>query len=106
MQRKKTKTLQVLKEIGEEYGGKSSIHGLGYVADPLLPPCERILWLFLFLSCFALAVFLNVSSYIAWRENMVVTNLRSTGRPVSELDFPTVTICASGLHMDLSLIHI
>ena len=30
---------------------------------------------------------------------MVVTNLRSSGRPVSQMDFPTVTICGSGLHM-------
>ena len=30
---------------------------------------------------------------------MVVTNMRSTGRPASQLDFPTVTICGSGLHM-------
>ena len=100
MPRKKKKTLQALKEIGEEYGSKSSVHGLSYVADPLLPLCERILWFFLFLGGLGLAVYLNVSSYIAWRENMVVINLRSTGRPVSELDFPTVTICASGLHMD------
>ena len=30
---------------------------------------------------------------------MVVTNLMSTGRPVNQLEFPTVTICGSGLHM-------
>ena len=99
IRKKKKKTLQSLKEIGEDFGGKISIHGLSYVCDPLLPPCERLLWLFLFLSGLGLAVYLNVSSYAAWRENMVVTNLRSTGRPVNQLDFPTVTICGSGLHM-------
>ena len=78
-----------------EFGGRSSIHGLSYVSDPLLPPWERLVWLFLFLA--SLAVYLNVSSYIAWRENMVVTNLGSTGRPVNNLD--TVTICGGGLHM-------
>ena len=97
--KKKKKTLQFLKEIGEDFGGKISIHGLSYVCDPLLPSCERLLWLFLFLSSLGLAVYLNVCSYAAWRENMVVTNLRSTGRPVNQLDFPTVTICGSGLHM-------
>ena len=42
--KKNKKTLQSLKEIGEEFGGKSSIHGLSYVCDPLLPSCERLLW--------------------------------------------------------------
>ena len=78
-----------------EFGDRSSIHGLSYVSYPLLPPWERLVWLFLFLA--SLAVYLNVSSYIAWRENMVVANLGNTGRPVNDLD--TVTICGSGLHM-------
>ena len=95
----KKKALQSLKEIGEEFGGRSSIHGLSYVADPLLPSCERLLWLFLFFCGLSLAVYLNFSSYMAWRANMVVTNMRSNGKPVNELDFPTVTICGSGLHM-------
>ena len=95
----KKKALQALKEIGEEFGGRSSIHGLSYVADPLLPSCERLLWLFLFLCGLGLAVYLNVSTYNAWRANMVVTNMRSNGKLVNELDFPTVTICGSGLHM-------
>ena len=99
MPSKKKKTLQSLKQVGEEFGVRSSIHGLRYVTDPLLSSWERLLWLFLFLSGLSLAVYLNVSSYTAWRENMVVTNLASTGRPVNEFDFPTVTICASGLHM-------
>ena len=99
MTSKNIKLLQTFKQAGKEFGGRSSIHGLSYVCDPHLPSCERLLWLFLFFSSLSLAVYLNFSSYMAWRENMVVTNLRSTGKPVNQVDFPTVTICGSGLHM-------
>ena len=96
---KKKKPFQALRDIGEEFGGRSSIHGLGYISDRHLHACDRLLWLFLFLGGLCFAIFFNISSYNAWQDNMVVTNLRSTGRPVSQLDFPTVTICGSGLHM-------
>ena len=99
MTNKSIKVIQSLKDIGEEFGGRSSIHGLGYISDRHLHVCDRLLWLFLFLGGLWFAIFFNISSYNAWQDNMVVTNLRSTGRPVSQLDFPTVTICGSGLHM-------
>ena len=99
MTNKSIKVIQSLKDIGEEFAGRSSIHGLGYISDPHLHVCDRLLWLFFFLGGLCFAIFFNISSYNAWQDNMVVTNLRSTGRPVSQLDFPTVTICGSGLHM-------
>ena len=99
MTNKSIKVIQTLKDIGEEFGGRSSVHGVGYISDPHLHVCDRLLWLFLFLGGLCLAIFFNICSYNAWRDNMVVTNLRSTGRPVSQMDFPTVTICGSGLHM-------
>ena len=39
-------------------------------------------------------------SYTEWQSDQVITTLKSTARPVTDLAFPTVTICAAGLHME------
>ena len=85
--------------VAEQYGARSSIHGLAYVSDSLLPSQDRILWLLLFIGCLSLALFLNISSYAEWQENQVVTNVKERGRPVAEVPFPTVTVCGMGLHL-------
>ena len=39
-------------------------------------------------------------SYTDWQSDQVITTLKTTARPVTDLSFPTVTICAAGLHME------
>ena len=99
MKLSKKRGKKALALVAEQYGARSSIHGLAYVSDCLLSPQDRILWLLLFIGCLSLALFLNISSYAEWQENQVVTNVKETGRPVAEVPFPTVTVCGMGLHM-------
>ena len=35
-------------------------------------------------------------AYIEWDENPVLTSLHTTAKPISELDFPSITICGQG----------
>ena len=47
-----------------------------------------------------LAAHLSVEVYLEWQERQVVTVLADTELPVTELDFPAVTICSDGLNMN------
>ena len=46
------------------------------------------------------AIYLSTSVYTNWVSHLVVTQLTDTDFPVAELDFPAVTICSEGLHME------
>ena len=41
------------------------------------------------------------SSFTSWQNNQVMTTLKTLTKPVTDLDFPAITICGSGLHMGL-----
>ena len=82
----------------------------------------RLLWLVVVLVSFSLALFLVYSTWTDWRGEQVVfskililifiiiflvidllqviTTLKNTALSITALDFPTVTICASGFHMN------
>ena len=42
-------------------------------------------------ACFAIAMYMITSSYKEWQESPVSTTI--TTHPITELDFPTVTVC-------------
>ena len=46
------------------------------------------------------AIYLSICVYTNWRSHLVVTQLTDTDFPVAGLDFPAVTICSEGLHME------
>ncbi len=39
---------------------------------------------------------LDFQAYEDWQETPVLTSVRTTGMPISEIEFPAVTICAQG----------
>ena len=39
-----------------------------------------------------LAIYLSVESYNQWQERPVITTLKNTAKPVTEVPFPMVTI--------------
>ena len=47
-----------------------------------------------------IATFSSTRSYSDWQSDQVITTLKTTARPVTDLAFPTVTVCAAGLHME------
>ena len=89
-----------LAKTAVEFGSRTTVHGVGYVADSQFPHSIRILWLILSVLCLCLAGYLSHKSYTDWQEDQVITTLKTTARPVTDLSFPTVTICAAGLHME------
>ena len=73
---------------------------VNYVADSKLSILTNILWSIIFLSCSGFAVFLVTESYTMWQKEPVITTLKSVGKPVTEIPFPTLTICSPGLFVE------
>ena len=92
------KVTATLKNL-EEFASRSSLHGLNYVFDRTVPPWDRKLWLLLFICMAALALSMVYTFYFDWQEKPVMTSLKSLSKPVTELEFPAITICSSGHHM-------
>ena len=84
-----------------EFGNRSSIHGLSYIFGNAESLCDRLLWLVIFISTGVGAVILTILSYNNWQDNLVITTLQDMDRVVEGMDFPAVTICASGLQKHL-----
>ena len=59
-------------QTAEDYAGRSSIHGIGYVFDRDLNFVDRLLWLFLVLAFAAVATALTWNLWIQWRNEQVI----------------------------------
>ena len=72
-----------------------SVPGTPYLRNSKFNCCEKIIWL-LILSCGIIATI-----WLSWRtligdENPFETNVDDLNAPISEIQFPTVTVCPSG----------
>ena len=49
-------------------------------------------------GCVLGLVFIRISpqAYNDWQENPVLTSVKTTGKPISEMEFPAITICSQG----------
>ena len=83
----------------EDFASRSTVHGVSYIFDRTVPPFDRFLWLIIFLGSASFAISLIYSSYTDWQDNQVITSLKTVAKPVTDLNFPAVTICAAGQHM-------
>ena len=92
-----TKVAKVVKE----YAARSTVHGISYIFDQQVGFLDRALWLLTVLGATTLALWMVSDTFSHWQKNQVITTLKTTTKPVSELDFPAVTICADGQHLGL-----
>ena len=89
-----------LTKNAEEYANRATVHGISYIFDRDLAKLDKALWLIIVLGALCLAVWMINTSYTSWQDNQVITTLKTTTKPITDLDFPAVTICAAGQHMD------
>ena len=85
----------------QEYSETATVHGVGYVFSRSLPLVDKVLWAFITLTCLSLAAYWSITAYGNWQENLVVTTLKDPAKSVASLPFPAVTICTSGLDMEV-----
>ena len=73
----------------KEFLESSTIHGLAYIST--CRRVARILWIFVIFAGFSGSAFLINQSFSSWSNNPVSTTIETL--PISELDFPIVTVC-------------
>ena len=81
---------------------KNFVTGLQFIFDKTAPIGDvRIFWLLIFLISLCITLSVLHFSFTDWQNDQVITNLKNKAKPVTELDFPAVTICGSGQHMGI-----
>ena len=73
-----------------EFLESSTIHGLAHISTAK-SRAARAAWVVIVVACFASAIHIITSSYKEWQESPVSTTI--TTHPITELEFPTVTVC-------------
>ena len=81
----------------QAYSQATTIHGLQYVFEDDLPPLEYCFWILVVFIGLSLATLLSVFAYIEWKENPVLTSVKTTGYPIGQIEFPSIAICAQVL---------
>ncbi|XP_023289764.1 pickpocket protein 28 [Orussus abietinus] len=77
----------------QQYCFNSTLHGLKYVGDSTLSICERIFWILSFASAVATAAYYIWISYNKWSLNPIIISLSPEPVSLTEIPFPSVTIC-------------
>ena len=73
-----------------EFLESSTIHGLVHISTAK-SKAARATWVAIVVACFAYAIYTINNSYEEWQESPVSTTI--TTHPITELEFPTVTVC-------------
>ena len=81
-----------------EYAENTTIHGINYIFESGIPVIERLLWIVAMIIMLCFASLLSIKAYIEWEDHPVVTTVMSTGKPIKEIEFPAITICAQAQH--------
>ena len=64
----------------QEFGENTTIHGVPYPLNRSVHSFERFLWVLIVIAFTALAVYWSVESYTQWKENPVLTSIKTTGK--------------------------
>ena len=90
----KLKMKYLLSKIIKEFADSTTIHGINYIFESGIPIIERLLWIVAMIIMLIFASFFSLSAYKEWEDHPVVTTVMSTGKPIEEIEFPAITICA------------
>ena len=82
------------------YTNTATVHGLSYIGDRSLPVIDRLVWMVVVCVFGGCAAYISSGVFKEWQGNKVVTTLKDTEMPITELDFPAITICSEGLNLD------
>ena len=63
-----------------DYASVATIHGISYVFEKSQPIIERLIWLIIFASGIFLAGYMSYEGYDQWKNNQVLTSLKTTGK--------------------------
>ena len=75
---KNSKRVSIKKTLNE-FAEHTTIHGIGYIFNAMIPFFERCIWAVFFGSFAFLAMFWSVYYLNQWQKNPVLTSIKSTG---------------------------
>ena len=80
-----------------EYSSAATTHGIFYIFERGNLALERLLWLVVVIVAILFAVSLSLSAYEKWQDDPMLTTISTTGLPIQDVPFPSITICAQGI---------
>ena len=81
-------------EALKEYADSTTIHGISYIFKKGISILERLIWIGAVITGIFFATYLSTFSYLNWQDSPVTTTLLTTGKPIRDIPFPAITICA------------
>ena len=76
----KTPLRVAIKKTLTDFAEHTTIHGIGYIFDGLIPRFERFIWFLIFGFFGTLAMYWTGADYQLWQGNPVLTSIKSTGK--------------------------
>lgn len=80
------KTISDLSEV-------TTVHGLRYALSCTSHLVDRLLWAVIVIGAFSLSLYMSVQIYLNWQASPVVTTIGTNALPITDLDFPAITLC-------------
>ena len=91
-----TKNCPVVTKTVHEYAEATSIHGIAYIFESGRLSFERLLWLILVLVFGFMAFIISMPLLNNFLDNPVLTTVHTSGYPIENVQFPSITICGQG----------
>jgi hypothetical protein len=60
-----------------------------------------VFWSIVTIAMIILGTYWSICAYQDWKENPVVTTIKTSALPIREISFPAVTICGQGMNEDI-----
>ena len=97
---KKKSTRKKVVETITEFAESTTIHGLAYMADRKHSPW-RLAWVLVGVIAMIFSTYQVVSLYLDWKNEPVITSLKTVAMPIDDIKFPAVTICPQGSRQEI-----
>ncbi|XP_037296672.1 pickpocket protein 28-like [Manduca sexta] len=83
----------ILGEQFEDFTKNTSLHGLRFITEREATIVEKMFWLILFLVSMGVCLYQIRNVWIKWDSSPVIVSINERLVPVSEVPFPSITIC-------------
>ena len=79
-----------------DYADVATMHGVYYVFEKNVIWPSRFFWALCCIGLFVMAIVLIVQVFLDWDKDPIITTVSTTGHPVEDVPFPSITLCALG----------
>ena len=90
------KTKGSISRTAYEYAEVATTHGIYYIFEKGRLVFERVFWVIVVILALVFAIGLSIRAYSDWKANPVLTSVGTTGHPIEQVAFPSITVCPQG----------